>query len=176
MLTFLGIVMILTGVIIFIIKPFFSTSKILNWFTKQRNFQMIGLGLLLSGVSGIFFYAEPGTAYAVQYPWGSQKAVVNQGINTKMWGRLIPIQFELPIKYVIPNKKGELGEQSKYANVDIAKYWAFSDAEKARIANSVVISITTADEAQFLYVADRNKPEKNLIRSPQYRSIDKKYV
>ncbi|MEW7280180.1 hypothetical protein ABW636_16440 [Aquimarina sp. 2201CG1-2-11] len=172
MLTFLGITMILAGVIIFIIKPLFSTSKILNWFTKQRNFQMIGLGFLLSVVSGIFFYAEPGTAYAVQYPWGSQKAVVNQGINTKMWGRLIPIQFELPIKYVIPDKEGELGEQSKYANVDVAKYWAFSDAVKARIATSVVISINTTDETQFLSVADRNKTEKNLIRSRIIPNID----
>ncbi len=172
MLTFLGIVMILTGIIIFIIKPIFSTSKILNWFTKRRTFQMIGLGLVLSVISGLFFYAEPGTAYAVQYPWGTQKAVVNQGINTKMWGRLIPIQFELPIKYVIPDKEGELGEQSKYANVDVAKYWAFSDAVKARIATSVVISINTADEDQFLSVADRNKTERNLIRSRIIPNID----
>lgn len=172
MLTFLGIFMILTGIIIFIIKPIFSTSKFLNWFTKQRTIQMIGIGFVLSVISGFFFYAEPGTAYAVQYPWGNQKAVVKQGINTKMWGRLIPIQFELPIKYVIPNKDGELGEQSKYANVDKAKYWAFSDAVKARIATSVVISINTSDEEQFLSVADRNKTEKNLIRSRIIPNID----
>ncbi|EZH72716.1 hypothetical protein ATO12_21515 [Aquimarina atlantica] len=173
MLTFIGIVMILTGIIMLIIKPFFSTSKIINWFTKSRNFKLIGFGFVLSVISGMFFYAEPGTAYAVQYPWGSQKAVVHQGINTKMWGRLIPIQFELPIKYVIPNKdSGELGEQSKYANVDVAKYWAFSDAVKARIATSVVISINTADESQFLSVADRNKTEKNLIRSRIIPNID----
>ena len=102
----------------------------------------------------------------------ARKAVVNQGINTKMWGRLIPIQFELPIKYVIPGKDGELGEQSKYANVDKAKYWAFSDAVKARIATSVVISINTADEDQFLSVADRNKTERNLIRSRIIPNID----
>ncbi|WP_109097865.1 SPFH domain-containing protein [Aquimarina sp. AU58] len=173
MLTFIGIVMILTGIIMLIIKPIFSTLKVLNWFTKSRNFKLIGFGFVLSVISGMFFYAEPGTAYAVQYPWGSQKAVVHQGINTKMWGRLIPIQFELPIKYVIPDKdNGELGEQSKYANVDVAKYWAFSDAVKARIATSVVISINTADESQFLSVADRNKTEKNLIRSRIIPNID----
>ncbi|WP_438425094.1 hypothetical protein [Aquimarina macrocephali] len=173
MLTFIGIVMILTGIIMLIIKPFFSTLKALNWFTKSRNFKLIGFGFVLSVISNMFFYAEPGTAYAVQYPWGSQKAVVHQGINTKMWGRLIPIQFELPIKYVIPNKdNGELGEQSKYANVDVAKYWAFSDAVKARIATSVVVSINTADETQFLSVADRNKTEKNLIRSRIIPNID----
>ncbi|MBG6130980.1 regulator of protease activity HflC (stomatin/prohibitin superfamily) [Aquimarina sp. EL_43] len=173
MLTFIGIVMILTGIIMLIIKPLFSNSKIINWFTKSRNFKLIGFGFVLSVISGMFFYAEPGTAYAVQYPWGTQKAVVHQGINTKMWGRLIPIQFELPIKYVIPNKdSGELGEQSKYANVDVAKYWAFSDAVKARIATSVVISINTTDESQFLSVADRNKTEKNLIRSRIIPNID----
>lgn len=89
-----------------------------------------------------------------------------------MWGRLIPIQFELPIKYVIPNGEGEVGEQSKYTNVDIAKYWAFSDAVKARIATSVVISINTEDEHQFLSVADRNKTERNLIRSRIIPNID----
>ncbi|WP_299216365.1 SPFH domain-containing protein [uncultured Aquimarina sp.] len=172
MLTYLGIIMVLVGITIFIIKPFFKESKIVHKFTRQRNIAMIIIGLFMSIVSGMFFYAEPGTAYAVQYPWGSQKAVVHQGINTKMWGRLIPIQFELPIKYVIPNKKNEMGEQSKYANVDIAKYWAFSDAVKARIATSVVISINTADEDQFLSVADRNKTERNLIRSRIIPNID----
>ncbi|GLU44037.1 cell envelope integrity protein TolA [Allomuricauda sp. NBRC 101325] len=126
----------------------------------------------MSIVTGTFFYAEPGTAYAVQYPWGGQKAVFRQGIHTKMWGRLIPIQFELPIKYVIPTSEGNLGEQSEYANVDAAKYWAFSDAVKARIATSVVISINTEDEGQFLSVADRNKTEENLIRSRIIPNID----
>jgi len=172
MLTYLGIAMVLIGITIFIIKPFFKESKTLHKFTRQRNLSMIIIGFVMSVISGMFFYAEPGTAYAVQYPWGSQKAVVHQGINTKMWGRLIPIQFELPIKYVIPNKNNELGEQSKYANVDIAKYWAFSDAVKARIATSVVISINTADEDQFLSVADRNKTERNLIRSRIIPNID----
>ncbi|MFD2565154.1 SPFH domain-containing protein [Aquimarina rubra] len=172
MLTYLGIIMVLIGITIFIIKPFFKESKTLHKFTRQRNISMIIIGLVMSVISGMFFYAEPGTAYAVQYPWGSQKAVVHQGIHTKMWGRLIPIQFELPIKYVIPNKKNELGEQSKYANVDKAKYWAFSDAVKARIATSVVISINTADQDQFLSVADRNKTEKNLIRSRIIPNID----
>jgi len=172
MLTFIGIAMVVLGITVFISKPFFKQSKVLQWFNTRRTTQFLGLGFLLSVISGMFFYAEPGTAYAVQYPWGSQKAVVNQGINTKMWGRLIPIQFELPIKYVIPNGDGELGEQSKYANVDKAKYWAFSDAVKARIATSVVISINTEDQGQFLSVADRNKTERNLIRSRIIPNID----
>ena len=172
MLTLFGILIILLGIVTLVTKPIFKTSKLLQWFTPRRSLQIIGIGILMSIITGTFFYAEPGTAYAVQYPWGGQKAVFRQGIHTKMWGRLIPIQFELPIKYVIPNQDGNLGEQSEYANVDAAKYWAFSDAVKARIATSVVISINTEDESQFLSVADRNKTEKNLIRSRIIPNID----
>ncbi|MAU27258.1 MAG: hypothetical protein CMH48_10015 [Muricauda sp.] len=172
MLTFLGIFVIIVGIVTLIIKPLFKNNGLLSWFNTKRSLQIILVGILLSIVTGTLFYAEPGTAYAVQYPWGGQKAVFRQGIHTKMWGRLIPIQFELPIKYVIPDSNGELGEQSEYANVDKAKYWAFSDAVKARIATSVVISINTEDEGQFLSVADRNKTEQNLIRSRIIPNID----
>lgn len=172
MLTLFGILIIGIGIVTLLAKPIFKNHRLLGWFTQRKSLQIILLGIVLSIVTGTLFYAEPGTAYAVQYPWGGQKAVFRQGIHTKMWGRLIPIQFELPIKYVIPNTNGELGEQSEYANVDSAKYWAFSDAVKARIATSVVISINTEGEAQFLSVADRNKTEQNLIRSRIIPNID----
>ena len=172
MILIIGVLIIAIGLASLIAKPFLKNAKLLSWFTTKRSLQITLVGLVLSILSGAFFYAEPGTAYAVQYPWGGQKAVFRQGIHTKMWGRLIPIQFELPIKYVIPNTTGELGEQSEYANVDFAKYWAFSDAVKARIATSVVISINTEDQIQFLSVADRNKTEQNMIRSRIIPNID----
>ena len=172
MITYLGILIIIVGLVSLLAKPILKNNRFLEWFNYRRSLQLVVLGLVLSIVTGAFFYAEPGTAYAVQYPWGGQKAVFRQGINTKMWGRLIPIQFELPIKYVIPNGEGDLGEQSEYANVDKAKFWAFSDAVKARIATSVVIGIKTDDESQFLSVADRNKTEQNMIRSRIIPNID----
>ena len=172
MLTFLGALVLIIGTLSLILKPFFKNIKLLNWFTRKRSFQFIIVGIVLSIFTGIFFYAEPGTAYAVQYPWGGQKAVFRQGIHTKMWGRLIPIQFEMPIKYVIPNGEGALGDQSKYAYVDAARHWEFNDAVKGKIATSIVISINTSDDKQFLSVADRNKTEKNLIRSRIVPNID----
>ncbi|MFK7812923.1 MAG: hypothetical protein AB8B59_10535 [Maribacter sp.] len=172
MILYIGILIALIGATLLILKPILKTNELLKRFSVKRSLQLMLAGIVLSIISGAFFYAEPGTAYAVQYPWGGQKAVFRQGINTKMWGRLIPLQFELPIKYVIPYSDGQLGEQSEYANVDAAKYWAFSDAVKARIATSVVISINTADENQFLSVADRNKTEENMIRSRIIPNID----
>ncbi|SNR14026.1 SPFH domain-containing protein [Tenacibaculum jejuense] len=172
MLTFFGILLILLGFASIVIKPFFKKVKDLEWLTTQKSITVIIVGVLLSITSGIFFYAEPGTAYAVQYPWGGQKAVFQQGLKTKMWGRLIPIQFEIPVKYVIPNKKGQLGDQSQYAYVDKSRQWEFNDAVKGKIATSIVISIDISDEKQFLSVADRNKTEKNLIRSRIIPNID----
>ncbi len=172
MITTIGILLIAIGILTLILKPMFTSVKPLNWFTVQRSLQFTIIGLILSVISGMFFYAEPGTAYAVQYPWGTQKAVFKQGIHTKMWGRLIPIQFEMPVKYVIGDSKGNLGEQSEYAHVDKARHWEFNDAVKGKIATSIVISINTSDAQQFLSVADRNKSEENLIRSRIIPNID----
>lgn len=172
MLTFIGILLIIVGIATLILKLFLKENKILNWFTTKKSLMALVVGLVLSVISGMFFYAEPGTAYAVQYPLGGQKAVFSQGINTKMWGRLIPIQFEMPIKYVIPNQDGKLGDQSQYAYVDKARQWEFNDAVKGEIATSIVISIDISDEDKFLSVADRNKTEKNLIRSRIIPNID----
>lgn len=172
MLTFIGIIISSIGLVTLIAKPFLPNMNILKWFQPKRSIQFILIGVIISILTGMFFYAEPGTAYAVQYPWGGQKAVFRQGINTKMWGRLIPIQFELPIKYVIPNKDGNLGEQSQYAYVQRANEWEFNDAVKGKIATSVVISIRISDQEQFLSVADRNKTEKNLVYSRIVPNID----
>lgn len=172
MLTFIGALVLIIGILSLILKPILKNFKLMNWFTQKRSIQFIVIGIVMSIFTGMFFYAEPGTAYAVQYPWGGQKAVFKQGINTKMWGRLIPIQFEMPIKYVIPNGEGSLGDQSQYAYVDKARQWEFNDAVKGKIATSIVISINTGDSDQFLSVADRNKTEKNLIRSRIIPNID----
>lgn len=172
MLTTIGILFIIIGILTLLLRTMFKNSNTLKWFTTKRSIQFLVIGTIMSVITGMFFYAEPGTAFAVQYPWGTQKAVFKQGINTKMWGRLIPIQFEMPIKYVIPDEEGRFGDQSKYAYVDAARHWEFNDAVKGKIATSIVVSINTTDEVQFLSVADRNKTEKNLIRSRIIPNID----
>jgi hypothetical protein len=172
MITTIGILLIIFGILSLVLKPVFNNTKLFNWINSQRSLQITAVGLLLSVISGMFFYAEPGTAYAVQYPWGGQKAVFKQGIHTKMWGRLIPLQFEMPIKYVMPDADGELGDQSKYTHADRAREWEFNDAVKGRIATSIVIGIDISNDEQFLSVADRNKSEKNLIKSRIIPNID----
>ncbi len=43
---------------------------------------LIGIGII--ALNGVFFWANSGTAYAVQYPWGGDKMVKTQGLKTKL--------------------------------------------------------------------------------------------
>jgi len=172
MITTIGILLSIFGILTLVLKPVFSNVKLFGWITGKRSLQITAFGLVLSIISGMFFYAEPGTAYAVQFPWGGQTAIFKQGIHLKMWGRLIPLQFEMPIKYVMPDADGGLGDQSRYTHADKAREWEFNDAVKGRIATSIVIGINISNDEQFLSVADRNKSEKNLIKSRIIPNID----
>ena len=106
MLTTLGIILIIIGITTLVLKPLLSTSKRLEWFTKKRSFQITLLGILLSVITGMFFYADAGTAYAVQYISGGDKMITTQGIKLKWWGRIIPLSYETSIKDIIV-KDGE---------------------------------------------------------------------
>ena len=66
MLTFFGVLFIILGLGAILLKLVFKTNKILNLFTKQRSLQLIFLGVIMSIITGMFFYADAGTAYAVQ--------------------------------------------------------------------------------------------------------------
>lgn len=73
MLTFLGILLIIIGVLTLILKSIIKKDGFLGWFTTNRSIQFTLLGILLSIITGMFFYADAGTAYAVQYVSGGIK-------------------------------------------------------------------------------------------------------
>ena len=85
MITTLGILIILFGLTTLLLNPILKNKTFFQRFNTKRSIQILFVGIALSIVSGAVFYAEPGTAYAVQYPWGGQKAVFRQGVNNKMW-------------------------------------------------------------------------------------------
>jgi len=132
------------------------------------------VGVLILCLNGMFFWANPGTAYAVQYPWGGDKMVSTQGIKFQGWGRTIPISYEISLKDVIvDSEKGERVSSSEDGIYNrSAKLWEFSDAIKARIATAVVIGINVDDPEAFLDMADRNRSEGKLIYGRVLPNID----
>lgn len=135
------------------------------------NIKFIILGGLIYGLNGLFFYAKPGTAYAVQYLWGGDDAITSQGIKVKAWGRLIPISFEIAIQDTLGEHNQEEGIYYRSAVTR-----EFSDAIKADIATSLVIGVNYQNDSLFLDMADRNRSEEKLVHArilPVYEQIVK---
>lgn len=142
-----------------------------------NNLILLVAGIGIIALNGMFFWANSGTAYAVQYPWGGDKMVKTQGLKTKMWGRTIPLSFEISIQDKIlqvdsEGEKERLEESHDGIYNREAKLWEFSDAIKAEIGTAVVVSINTDDEEVFLDMADRNRSESKLIYGRVLPNID----
>ena len=123
-------------------------------------------------INGLFFWANAGTVYSVQYPWGGDSMVATQGIKIKAWGRTIPISYEISIQDIILTGEQELGDNQDGIYNRSAKKWEFADAIKADIATAIVIEIITEDEESFLSMADRNRSEGKLIYGRVLPNID----
>jgi hypothetical protein len=120
--------------------------------------------LLLAAVILIFmnlssFYADPGTAYAVQYLWGGDAAVTSQGFKMNWLGRVIPMRFEIPIQDTLGFHENQ--EEGIYYRRGITR--EFADAIKADIAASLIIGINYSDEVTFLEMADKSQSESKLV-------------
>jgi hypothetical protein len=172
MLTTIGILLIIAGILILVLKPFFTTNRFLNSITKARGIQVIVLGSIMSVITGMFFYADAGTAYAVQYLSGGDKMITTQGIKLKYWGRVIPLSYEISIKDIIVNDPSELPKDAQGIYNRQAQKWEFSDAIKAEISTSVIVGVNINDEEIFLNMADRNKSEGKLIFGRVLPNID----
>jgi len=135
------------------------------------------LGGVVIGLNGLFFWADAGTAYAVQYPWGGDEMIKTQGLKFKGWGRVIPLSYEISIKDIIPQLDEE-GLEKRIPESEDGIYnrtsalWEFSDAIKAKIATAVIVGINVDDEEIFLNMADRNRSESKLIHGRVIPNID----
>ena len=172
MLTFLGILFIITGLASLLLTSIIKPNKILLWFTKARSIQLIILGIFMSVLTGMFFYADAGTAYAVQYVSGGDKMVTTQGLKLKWWGRIIPLSYEISIKDIIVDETKDLPDNDEGIYNRKAQKWEFSDAIKAEISTSVIVGVDINDEEVFLNMADRNKSESKLIFGRVMPNID----
>lgn len=172
MLTTIGILLIILGILSLVLKSIFTTNKFLNSITKARSIQLTLLGIVMSVITGMFFYADAGTAYAVQFVSGGDKMITTQGIKLKYWGRVIPLSYEISIKDIIVDSKDELPKNGQGIYNRQAQKWEFSDAIKAEISTSVIVGVNINDEKVFLNMADRNKSEGKLIFGRVLPNID----
>lgn len=172
MLTTIGILLIIAGILLLVLKSVLTTNRFLQSITKARGIQIVILGAIMSVITGMFFYADAGTAYAVQYLSGGDKMITTQGIKLKYWGRVIPLSYEISIKDIIVDDVSELPRDAQGIYNRQAQKWEFSDAIKAEISTSVIVGVNINDEEIFLNMADRNKSEGKLIFGRVLPNID----
>lgn len=171
-MTFIGIVLLLLFAATFFIPlPSDSSAEAGRGYRREypRVFEVlrkrgIRIALLIAGVvltvmTGLFFYANPGTAYAVQYLWGGDEAVTSQGFKPKLFGRVLPFSFEIAFQDTI----GETANTNGEIYYRKAKRYEFADAIKADVATSLVIGVNYHDRETFLDMADRNRSEQKLV-------------
>lgn len=141
-----------------------AAHPLLLIFKRKVSLLLLFGGFVLALLPSLFWVAEPGVLYAVQYPWGQDALVSNQGIHTKVpFTKFIPIQMEIPIKDVLPDSEDI--EQNEFAYILQAKDREFNDAVKGTVANSIVIQVAHADKDKFLEVAKTVRSQENLVFS-----------
>ncbi len=172
MLTLLGITLITAAIALIVLKNVFTTNQFLSNLTIKKSIQTAIIGVLMLSLNGLFFYADAGTAYAVQYLTGGDKMITTQGLKLKWWGRIIPLSYETSIKDIIVLGDNQLPENGQGIYNRKAQKWEFSDAIKAEISTSVIIGVNINDEEVFLNMADRNKSEAKLIFGRVMPNID----
>ena len=75
---------------------------------KSRSFAFLALiGVIITLIPGLFFWAEPGYQYFLVYPTGETGVEMNQGIKFRGFAKVIPWQKYIDVKVV------EDGESSK---------------------------------------------------------------
>lgn len=193
MISFLGGLLLVAAVVMLLLPLFITINeepytdergryvpaspKILTMWPR-KNWVLTGIaGLALTLASGMFFINPSGTATSVQYLWGGDKAVTTQGVKMKLWGKTIPMSFEIAVQDVnlkrdsIGNTIGELPDKEGiYYREGLRR--EFADAIKADIAASLVLSVDYKNEDVFLRMADNNTSESQLVHARIYPVYD----
>ncbi|MBK8808198.1 MAG: hypothetical protein IPO21_16865 [Bacteroidales bacterium] len=191
-MTYLGILLIIIAIIMAILVLAFPSKtdssqeksklgwiqKLINLWSFKKSIMLSFIGLVLATTSGLFFYNPAGTATAVQYLWGGDAAETTQGVKLKLWGKTIPISFEIALQDQIINDDSNANSLSIEQRSEEGIYHRnaqtreFADAIKANIAAALIVSINYANEELFLEMADKNRSESKLVYARIYPVYD----
>ncbi|MCH4551967.1 SPFH domain-containing protein [Aestuariibaculum lutulentum] len=191
-MTITGITLIVLAILLAVTINIFSSNasteseskvpnlvqKLINLWTLKKSIYLGLLGIFFVSLSGMFFYNPAGTATAIQYLWGGDAAVTTQGVKLKLWGKTIPISFEIALqdKIIEFDKQGNRIIDKNGAEEGIyhrnAQTREFADAIKADIAAALIVSIDYNNEDLFLEMADKNRSESKLVYARIYPVYD----
>ncbi len=115
-------------------------------------------GILLFSVQFTFFYAAPGISYLVQYPWGTQKAVLTPGFKPRWFGEAIPFKKFLTVAFT------DDGDDGKFSGAMHPQEVRFYDSVTATVEMTARFELPSSEE-QFLPMAVAYRSQANLINA-----------
>jgi len=116
------------------------------------------LGIMLTMIQGFFFYAEPGYSYLVQYPNGTQKAVLTPGYHVSWLGEVIPFKKYVTIAFVGAE------DPTNFSGVRSAQSIRFNDSVTADVRMTARFQLPEGEDL-FLKMALAFRSQENLINS-----------
>lgn len=165
--TFVSKIFILLGIFAFIFNwvrgGIDEGSRILRIMPNKFRpfFAMMSLvfGLLLASLNSVFFYAEPGMSYLVQYPWGLQKGVLTPGFHSRIFGEVIPFKKFLTIAFLDTKTNKE-----PFSGAAPPQEIRFHDSVTANVKMTARFELPSNEE-QFLPMAVAYRSQQNLVYS-----------
>ena len=103
MLTFIGFLVLATGILVLIISRINIQLTALAWMKKFKTGQgviFMLLGSVLMLVNSLFFFADRGFNYLLVYPTGQMSAVMEQGIKWRGFAKIDKWQKFIDVKVV----------------------------------------------------------------------------
>lgn len=148
---FLGIICLIASAALFFIPKIDSDLPQVGRFAKYP----LVLGLVFLVAWKLFFYAQPGHFYVVQYVSGTQKVITGSGPKFRWFGQVIDFNQVLTLKF---SKKSE----GDYSGYDKPYQVRFNDAVVADVSTSIRIRLPS-DHERLKKLAIEYRSQDNLV-------------
>jgi regulator of protease activity HflC (stomatin/prohibitin superfamily) len=160
MAAILGFVLLAVSLFLILLPRYNKDFKPVSGFITKP---LLILGLMLTVLTQVFFYAHPGHYYVVQYPSGNQKAIVSSGVKPRLFGQVIDMKQVLTLKF----SEKEDGEYSGWAPPFKIR---FNDAVEAAISTSIRIRLPSNPQS-LLHLALEYRSLENLVNGSMMPTI-----
>ncbi|WP_421890343.1 hypothetical protein [Marinoscillum sp.] len=103
MFTFIGLLLLATGVVVILISRIEITVPTLAWmrrFKIRQGMLLVTFGVIMMLINSLFFFADRGFNYLLVYPTGRISAVMEQGIKWRGFAKIDHWQKFIDVKVV----------------------------------------------------------------------------
>lgn len=119
-------------------------------------------GITLICFNSIFFYSEPGMSYLVQYPTGTQKAVLQPGYSTRWFGDVVPFKKFVTVAFL--NKEETAADGVNFSATATPQRIRFNDSVQSQVSMTARFELSN-DPERFLAMAVAYRNQANLVHS-----------